>query len=231
MTTSRLPGGMPRAVLFDLDGTLADTLPDIALTLDQARRAVGLEPVADPVRVRGWVGSGARLLVARSLGTDDPRAPEVERLLAAFRRIYPEHSGRLGDLYPGIRALLADLRARGVPLALVTNKPREATGAFLKRRDIDGALDVWLTPDDVDDRPKPDPAMLLEAARRLGVPPAACLLVGDGLADVGAARAAGLPVLAVLGGYTQPAALRAAGADACVERAADLAGLLAAETT
>mgnify|MGYP002622989151 CR=1 FL=1 len=191
------PPFAPRAVLFDLDGTLADTRADIALALDAAREAEGLPPVADPARVRAWIGHGARRLVARSLGGLADDAPEVARVLAAFRRLYPAISGRHSCLYPGVAAWATALRAGGKRLGVTTNKPRAATDAFLDAVGARHLFDVVRTPDDVGDRTKPDPAMLLDAAAALGVPPGACVVLGDGDADVHGARAAGMPVIAV----------------------------------
>jgi phosphoglycolate phosphatase len=216
----------PDALLLDLDGTIADTLADIAVALDAARAAESLPPVGDRAQVRSWIGHGARKLVARSLGTEDVEAPGVAQLLTTFRRLYPEISGRHSQLYPGVRELLERLRARGLPLGLTTNKPREATHVFLEQLGAASLFDAVFTPDDVDNRVKPDPAMLIAAAGALGVPVGHCLLVGDGDADVNGARAAGMPVVAVLDGFGNRDALLALGADAYVERLTDAESLL-----
>lgn len=219
----------PDAVFFDLDGTVADTLVDIAVALDAARAEHGLEPVADPPRVRTWIGHGARKLIARSLGTEDVDAEGVAEIMVTFRRVYRGISGRHSDLYPGMREFLADLRARGVKTALTTNKPREATDEFLSQCGVTELFDAVATPDDVGGLTKPSPAMLFLAARLVDVAPARCLLIGDGDADIGGARAAGMPVIAVLGGFGDPDALRLLSADAYVERATDARPLLDAE--
>ena len=211
----------PDALLLDLDGTIADTLADISVALDAARNAAGLASVDDPARVRTWIGHGARKLVARSLGTEDVDAPGVGELLATFRHLYPDISGRHSRLYPGVREMLARLRAQGLPLALTTNKPREATHVFLEQLGAAALFDAVYTPDDVGGRVKPDAAMLLAAADALGVRAERCLLIGDGDADVGGARAAGMPVVAVLDGFGNREHLLSLGADAYVERLTD----------
>jgi len=220
------PGPAAAAVLLDLDGTVADTLEDIAVALDTARTAEGLPAVADRALIRSWIGHGARRLVARSLGTEDVETEGVASLLATFRRVYPDLSGRRSRLFPGVRDMLLRLRARGVPTALTTNKPREPTHVFLARVDAAALFDAVLTPDDVDGRVKPDPAMFLAAATALGAPPAECVVVGDGDADVDGARAAGMRVVAVLDGFGRRDLLLARGADAYVERLVDAEDLL-----
>lgn len=209
------------AIFFDLDGTLVESLPDIAHALGLAREHRGLPAVAQD-DVRTWIGNGARILVARSLGTDDGEAPGVDELLATFREVYRGVSGDRAALYPGVDALLRDLRGRGLRVALTTNKPRDATDVLLRRLGATALFDSIQTPDDVSGRVKPDPAMLLAAARECDVDPGRCLLVGDGTADVLGARAAGMRVAAVLEGYGDPLRLRALRPDWCVNRAVDV---------
>ncbi len=212
----------PAAVLFDLDGTVADTLADIVTALDAARAAEGHPPVGDPALVRSWIGDGARALCARSLGSEDVTLPAARRLRDAFRAVYPSISGRLSRPYDGVVPLCDELRAAGRRTALTTNKPRVATRAFLDVHALHARFDAVVTPDDVGDRPKPDPALFLRAAELLACAPADCLVVGDGAADVLGARAAGMRVVAVLGGYGDADRLRALAPDLCVTYAAEL---------
>lgn len=216
----------PQALLLDLDGTVADTLEDIAIALDTARRAVGLRAIRDRARIRTWVGHGARKLVARSLGTEDTGAAGVATLLAAFRDVYPDISGKHSRLYPGVREMLQRLRDRGVRITLTTNKPHAPTAVFLERAGVAALFDGVWTPDDVGGRVKPDPAMFLAAAHAVGVAPERCVVIGDGDADVHGARAAGMRVVAVLRGFGDPARLRALHADAYVDRLTDAERLL-----
>lgn len=216
---------LPRAVLFDLDGTLSDSLPDIHAALDAARRELGLTGVT-PSQVRGWVGCGAAMLVARSLGHEDEASPEVLRVLARFLGIYEEHPDDRSVLYPGVADLLDRLRTRGVRLAVTTNKPGRAAEALLRGLGVFDRFDAVVTPDAAGVR-KPDPAFMRCALERLGVGASDAIVVGDGLPDLAAARGAGVRCVAVLGGYGDRAALLAQRPEWTVESVADLLGRFA----
>lgn len=202
---SGAPIPLPRAVLFDLDGTLSDSLPDIHAALDAARRALALPGVTQE-QVRGWVGCGAAMLVARSLGHEDEAAEDVQRVLARFLAIYEAHADDLSVLYPGVVDLLDRLRARGVRCAVTTNKPGRAADALLRGLGVLDRFDAVVTPDVAGVR-KPDPAFIRCALGRVGVAAADAIVVGDGLPDLRAARGAGVRCVAVLGGYGDRAAL------------------------
>lgn len=199
---------VPRAVLFDLDGTLSDSLGDIHAALDTARRELGLSGVTAD-QVRGWVGSGAAMLVARSLGHADESAADVRRVLARFLAVYETHADERSTLYPGVADALAALRARGVRLAVTTNKPARAADALLRGLGIFDRFDTIVTPEVAGVR-KPYPAFVRCALDRLGVAAPDALVVGDGLPDLEAAHGAGVPCVALLGGYGDAAALVAA---------------------
>lgn len=211
----------PRAVLFDLDGTLADSLADITWALSEARTSLAL-PDVDDGDVRRWIGDGARRLVARSLGTEDDDAPGVVELHERFLDVYRSRDRTRSTLYPGVRPLLDELRTAGTLLACTTNKPRRPTHKLLGLLGVADHFAAVRTPDDVGGRRKPAPDMLLDALDELGVEPSDAVLVGDGLPDVAAARAAGVRVVAVLGGYGGEEALVALRPDATVESAAEL---------
>ncbi len=205
---------LPLAVLWDLDGTLADTLPDIAWALGQARAELGLSPCAED-RVRSWVGGGAGLLVARSLGAADESDPRVAPLLTSFLEWYARHPADRSLLYPGIGEMLARLDAAGVALACATNKPDAVAGRVLAALGIAGRFRAIVTPEGAGAR-KPDPRFLAHTLALLDVAPQDAILVGDGMHDVLAGRGAGVRVIAALWGYGDPAALRASDADWCV---------------
>jgi phosphoglycolate phosphatase len=122
----------PRAVLFDLDGTLTESLPGIEWSLNQGRRDLGLPPVAES-DVRRWLGAGAAILAARSLGLEDVRDPRVVELTAVYLRHNEEGAWAHTRLYPGALEVLGELRRRGVKTAVTTNKPRANTDALLAR--------------------------------------------------------------------------------------------------
>lgn len=200
-------------VVFDLDGTLADTLPDIAASTNHVRSAYGLLP-ADLALVRRCIGDGARTLLRRALA--ELNEPLTDALLdAAFARYVEHHRAqctRLTVAYPGVRTHLEGLRARGHALAVVTNKPERFAAPVLAHT---GLADLFATVVGGDTLPvkKPDPAPLRHALAQLGRPTAGAVMVGDGLQDLRPAKALGLGTIACLYGYGDAAALRREGAD------------------
>jgi phosphoglycolate phosphatase len=201
----------PKAVLFDLDGTLSDSLPDIAWALNEARIDLGFTPVTDG-QVKGWVGGGAALLVARSLGLDEGD-PEAVPLLETFLKTYEEHAADRSTLYPGVEDLLETLQRRGILVAVTTNKPAAAARSLLDGLDILARIDALVTPESCGGAKKPDACFMQTALRQLEVDAADALVVGDGVQDIQAAKACGIRSVAILGGYGTAADLRAAGAD------------------
>ncbi|MDE0856441.1 MAG: phosphoglycolate phosphatase, partial [Nevskia sp.] len=217
-----------RAVLFDLDGTLLDTLPDIAAAVDRTLLGLSL-PVAGPLRVRGWVGNGVKLLMERALrhAGADPAAT-LQPALEAFAAHYAEDYTQRSTLYPGVAATLPALAARGLALAVCTNKPRRFVAPLLDHFGI-GSYFSALVSGDTLPRQKPDPAPLLHLAGRLGLPAADCLVVGDSRNDVQAARAAGMAVAAVSYGYNHGEDIRDSHPDAVMATLAELPRLIAQE--
>jgi phosphoglycolate phosphatase len=173
--------------------------------------------------VKLWVGGGAALLVARSLELEDERDPAVAPLLATFLRHYAEHAADESKLYPGVPELLDHLEGSGVLIACTTNKPASAARALLDSLDVLARLDALVTPETCGGVKKPDPRFMRTALTKLGVDAKDALVVGDAVQDIEAARSAGIRVVAILGGYGTPAALRAAGADEYVATIAELA--------
>ena len=218
-----MPPAEIRAVLFDLDGTLVDSAPDLAAAVNATLAELGRAPV--PVdTVRDWVGNGADRLLERALsGRADGTVPAAE--LAAVRPLFLRHYERLlcvdSVLYPGVSEGLAGLREQGLALGCVTNKPSRFTLPLLEQLGIAGHFGALVGGDDVV-RKKPAPDALQEAARRLGVACDDCLMVGDSVNDIEAARAAGCPVVAVPYGYNHGRDIRSAGPDAVIESLAVL---------
>ncbi|HMY50312.1 MAG TPA: phosphoglycolate phosphatase [Rhodocyclaceae bacterium] len=187
------------AVLFDLDGTLLDSIPDLAEACQRMMRELG-HPPHDLETIRSFVGKGMVNLVTRCLG--DASAEAVDAAVAVFRRHYAAVNGDATTLYPGVVPTLEALAARGVPLACVTNKPAAFTEPLLARCGIADYFAVTVSGDTLAEK-KPHPAPLQHACRLLGVAPAAALMVGDSANDAEAARAAGMPVLLVTYGYSE----------------------------
>ncbi len=188
-----------RALLLDLDGTLADTAPDLAAALNRLRAEEGLPPL--PLeRVRPAVSHGTGALLRLGFGAPGESDPGLRRRLLAH---YRAGIARATRLFAGMEGLLAGLEARGRPWGIVTNKPEALARPLVAALGLAGRAGCLLGGDSLPVR-KPHPGPLLEAARRLGVPPAACLYLGDARRDVEAARAAGMGALVALYGYLAP---------------------------
>lgn len=216
-----------QAVLFDLDGTLVDSAPDLALAVDRMLRDLGREPVGEE-RVRDWVGNGARRLVERAVtGRLDGRleADRLEPALEIFFGHYAECLVERTCLYPGVTEALEQLALRGLPLAVVTNKPARFTMPLLAHLGLRRHFHAVVSGDTLPQR-KPDPGPLLLAARQCGVAPGAALMVGDSDNDVRAARAAGMAVACVPYGYNHGDDIAAAGPDLILENLLALPGAL-----
>ncbi|MEX0383233.1 phosphoglycolate phosphatase [Spiribacter sp. 1M153] len=189
-------------LLFDLDGTLVDSAPDLATAVNHSLADLGHAALSE-TRVRQWIGDGARRLVARAIAGRrdiDAEPPETEAALARFFVHYHDCLCDRSQLYPGVRDGLDRLRALGRPMAVVTNKPAAFTGPLLEALGIAGYFGATVSGDTLGVK-KPDPAPLIHAADQLGVAVGDCLYVGDSAADQGAAAAAGMPLVRVPYGY------------------------------
>ena len=199
-----IAGAALRATLIDLAGTLLDTAPDLAFAANRARAAFGL-PELPVDRVALFVGKGTDRLVQRSL-TDDldghMDAGDFPRAKAVFEEHYRVVNGTRSRVFEGVPQALARLRAAGLSLACVTNKPREFTLPLLDRSGLLPHLDAVVCGDEVARR-KPFPDLVVEACARLGVAPALSLLIGDSANDAQAAHAAGARSVLVETGYNE----------------------------
>lgn len=219
--------GRIRALLFDLDGTLVDSAPDMAVAVDRMLVDIG-QSSAGEEKVRRWVGNGARRLVMRALtGRQDGDPPEadVDRALALFLGYYEERLSVRSRLYPGTRSGLDRLQADGYRLACVTNKPERLARQLLNDLGLDDVLPVVVGGDTLTVR-KPDPAPLHHAMAALAVPAQQTLMVGDSRADVEAGRNAGTGVVCVPYGYSQGEDVTALGPDVVVASIEELHGVL-----
>lgn len=187
-----------RAVLFDVDGTLADTAPDLARALNRVRAAHGLAPM--PVETtRSYTSSGARGLLKVGFGLE-PGDGRYEALKSQFLDFYAAEICIDTRLFDGMAELLAQLDREHVPWGVVTNKAERFTLPLLRDLHLHARV-ACVVGGDTTARAKPHPDPLLHAAAALRLPPSACVYVGDDLRDVQAARAAGMPVLAAKYGY------------------------------
>ncbi|RRJ83542.1 phosphoglycolate phosphatase [Aestuariirhabdus litorea] len=194
-------GQLPAAVIYDLDGTLVDSVPDLHSAVERFQQQLGL-PTASECEVRDWVGNGAARLVERALAASAGERAEAlfPAAMEAFMVAYADTNGRRARLYEGVRPVLEALAAEGVPQALVTNKPLAFTHPLLEKLGIASYFSPVLGGDSLPAK-KPDPAPLRAVAETLGVAPERCLMVGDSRNDLLAARAAGMPVACVSYGY------------------------------
>lgn len=208
-----------RAVVFDLDGTLLNTLDDLAAAVNVALDAHGM-PRRTCTEVRGFIGNGVTKLIERAVpaGTD---AAAQQAVFDTFRAYYAEHSLDATAPYDGILPTLARLRDAGIAMAVVSNKLEEATEA-LRRHFFADCISIAVG--DAPERPrKPAPDGTLTALARLGVTPDEAIFVGDSDVDVLTATNAGLPCLGVTWGYRGADILRKAGATQLIDTPAQLA--------
>jgi len=215
-----------RGVLIDLDGTLLDTVPDLAAAVNAMRADFGRAPL--PVdQVASYVGKGADVLVHRALTESlDGRAADPDFRLGkdSFYAHYRRENGLKAVVFDGVREALALMRARGLALACVTNKPREFTHDLLARVGLDD-FDAIVSGDDTVEK-KPHPAPMLRACELLKVAPRDAAMVGDSENDVLSARAAGCQVIVVETGYNEGRPVGELEADAIVPGLLDAARLI-----
>jgi len=191
----------PRAVIFDLDGTLMDTSAEICSALATTFRSLGLETL-DKATVEALIGKGVRVLVERALARVKAKGVEVDPTLERFEAEYEAVVGTDSRLYPGALEGLQRLKDAGIPMGVVTNKPRLFTQRLLDDAGATPFLAAIVAGDDGFTR-KPAPDMLLAACERMGAQPGATLMIGDSDNDIVAARAAGCPVWCVPYGYNE----------------------------
>lgn len=225
-----------RLVMFDLDGTLIDTVPDLSTALDQAMLDMGF-PAPGVEAARQWVGNGSRVLVQRALAAAQPGSSvsgdgealdkqQVDQTQQLFFNHYERCCNQHSCLYPGVADTLQYLSARHIALACVTNKPQRFTAKVLAGCDIAEYFSFTVSGDSLPQR-KPDPAQLLHTMAHYQLAADACLMVGDSRNDIQAARAAGVAVLGVDYGYNHgepihdPRRDPALNPDACVSNLAD----------
>ena len=207
-----------RAVLFDLDGTLADSLADLANATNAALQAVGCPP-HPPARYRIMVGDGARTLCIRAVPADRPDL--VDEVRRRMRDHYAAHCFDETRLYPGILELVRALADRGCQLAVLSNKPDDFTNQMIAHYFQPNPFQI-VRGHRADTPLKPDPTSALAIARELKIPPADWLYLGDTNTDMQTAQAAGMVPVGVLWGFRERAELLASGAAEIIAKPADL---------
>lgn len=209
------------AIVFDLDGTLVDSLDDIVAAANHTLAAHGYAAL-EPLELAGYVGDGARLLLARAARLA-PEDPALEPLLTSFLERYTAHAADHTRVRPGALEALESLA--DLPLALCTNKPRATTRVVLERLSLARFFRAVVADGDLP-RNKPDPMVLGFVAAKLGVAASDLVMVGDGPQDIACGKAVGARTVGVLGGIAAEARLLAAGPDVLVHSLAELPAIV-----
>jgi len=210
-------------IMFDLDGTLADTLADIAAACNQAIVLLGREEIELP-RFRYLAGQGLRYLIEHAL-EEQASEDEISQGMASFRTYYADHYTDQTKPYPGIPQLLDALMPMPIKVEILSNKPDSATQAFVTQ-----VLEQWSFDAVRGALPnvplKPDPTSALELTSQLSIPPSRWIYVGDTRVDMETAKAAGFFAVGVLWGFRDEPELREAGADVIISQPDQLLALI-----
>ena len=210
-----------RAAIVDLDGTMIDTLGDFVVVLNRVLSELALAPI-DRGFIEHTVGKGSEHLIRSTLQQVGADARLYDRAWALYQQRYLEVNGEYAYVYPGVVEGLTALKARGLKLACLTNKPTAFALALLRLKGLDGFFSAVFG-GDAFERKKPDPLPLLKTCEALGSAPAQTLMVGDSSNDARAARAAGCPVVLVSYGYNHGEPVGAVDADGVIDRLDQLA--------
>ncbi len=213
----------PKMILIDVDGTLVDSVPDLAYCVDEMMQQIGRKPCGD-IAVRDWVGNGVERLVRRALiGKLDgePDDAEFEKAYPIFLDLYAENTSKRSVLYPGVRKGLDELKKAGYKIGCVTNKAEQFTLPLLKDMGLHDDFAIIVSGDTLEHK-KPHPEPLLHVARFFDVKPEDSMMIGDSVNDVKAARAAGFMIACVPYGYNHGDDIRDANPDIVMDTIADL---------
>jgi phosphoglycolate phosphatase len=213
-----------RAVIFDLDGTLVDTASEISAALNATFTELGVTNMAHE-EVEGLIGRGVRSLVERALALAGARGLDLDAAVLRFEEHYARTLGTQAELFRGVMPGLRLLSGAGIPMSVVTNKPRFFTERLLSQLDV-GSLFAALVSGDDGLRRKPHGDMLEAACRAMGTQPRSTLMIGDSDNDVLAARAAGCPVWCVPYGYNEGRSADTLKCDRLVDTVEEAARLL-----
>ncbi|MEJ8840386.1 phosphoglycolate phosphatase [Ramlibacter sp. AN1133] len=213
-----------RAAIIDLDGTMVDTLGDFHAALNQMLRELSL-PGVPAEAIAGFIGKGTEHLLRSTLAHVGAPAELYQQAWDRYFDAYRTLNGDWSRVYPGVEEGIAALRAAGLRLACLTNKPGEFARGLLQAKGLAPAFDLVFG-GDAFERKKPDPLPLRKACEALGTAPGATLMIGDSANDAAAARAAGCPVVLVTYGYNHGEPVRQVDADGFVDSLAEVAALL-----
>ncbi|MCG2595775.1 phosphoglycolate phosphatase [Ramlibacter sp. XY19] len=213
-----------QAAIIDLDGTLVDTLGDFSAALDAMLAQLGRPPVPVAV-VEGFIGKGSEHLIQSTLAHVGAPAALYEEAWEIYQRVYRGLNGQRSQVYPGVPEGIARLRAAGLRLACLTNKPTEFARELLRVKGLGAEFEVVFG-GDAFARKKPDPLPLVKTCEALGTSPSCTLMIGDSSNDAAAARAAGCPVVLVTYGYNHGEPVRGVDADGYVDSLVEVAEMV-----
>lgn len=217
----------PEMVLIDVDGTLVDSVPDLAWCVDEMMKQLGM-PERGEAKVREWVGNGVERLVRRALIDrldGEPDDTLFNKAYPIYLDLYAENTAKRSVLYPGVREGLDYLKRAGYRLGCVTNKAAHFTLPLLKALGIHDDFEIVVSGDTLPVK-KPDPGPLLHVANHFGLSPSRATMIGDSVSDVKAARAAGFQIICMSYGYNHGVDIRESHPDAVIDSMAELEGLL-----
>ena len=213
----------PKMVLIDVDGTLVDSVPDLAFCVDEMMKQLDM-PVYGEAVVREWVGNGVIRLTERALCNDLNGYPEqalFDKAMPIFNELYAENTSKRSELYDGVTEGMAFLKECGFKIGCVTNKATQFTIPLLKDLGLHDEFETIICGDTLEKK-KPDPAPLLHAAQQLGVKPEESLMLGDSQSDVKAARAAGFNIICMSYGYNHGEDIRNYNPDVVIDSMTEL---------
>jgi phosphoglycolate phosphatase len=217
----------PKMVLIDVDGTLVDSVPDLAFCVDEMMKQLDM-PVHGEAVVREWVGNGVIRLTERALCNDLNGYPEqalFDKAIPIFNELYAENTSKRSELYDGVAEGMAFLKECGFKIGCVTNKATQFTIPLLKDLGLHDEFETIICGDTLEKK-KPDPDPLLHAAQQLGVKPEESLMLGDSQSDVKAARAAGFNIICMSYGYNHGEDIRNYNPDVVIDSMTELSNYI-----
>lgn len=217
----------PKMILIDVDGTLVDSVPDLAYCVDEMMKQLGM-PTHGEAKVRNWVGNGVERLTRRALIgqlNGEPDEALFDKAYPIFLDLYAKNTSQRSVLYPGVREGLDYLKSAGYKLGCVTNKAALFTIPLLKDLGVHDDFENIVCGDTLPEK-KPHPMPLLHSAEVMGVKPEESLMVGDSMSDVKAARAAGFQIICMSYGYNHGEDIRDSNPDAVIDSMAELKNLI-----
>ena len=217
----------PKLILFDLDGTLVDSVPDLAWCIDQMLVKLALAPQGED-KVRLWVGNGVKNLVSRAIhisSETEPDAMQIDQALGIFNALYLEHFAVNTRAYEGVPSFLGFLKSTQIHIGCVTNKAEKFTLPLLEKLGLSCYFETIICGDTLD-RMKPDPLPLITAAKNFSVSPSSSLMVGDSVSDVKAARSAGFGIVCMSYGYNHGEDIRLTKPDAVIDSMRELEDII-----